>query len=92
MSVSKEHKLIVRMFFYKVFGGKCLKCDNEEFDHMHFHHKNGSHLINGKDNTGRGSDARLWELFEAYLSDNLEMLCEDCHEDTDDYKGRVRKQ
>lgn len=90
MPVSPEHKLLVRHFFYKLFGGKCFNCDNQEFEDMHFHHPKGAHLMNGHDNTGRGSDLRFWDLFESYLSGNLEMVCEDCHEDTPNFKGKKR--
>jgi len=67
-----------------------MKCDNTEFLDMHFHHTKGTHLVNGHDNTGRGSAERTWELFNAYLNGQLEMLCEDCHQDTPNYKGRNR--
>lgn len=46
---------------------------------MHFHHKNGAHLMNGEKNTGRGRDTRMWDLFTAYFNNDLKLVCPECH-------------
>lgn len=86
MSLNKEHYLLIRNHFIELLGGKCEcknNCGETDKNKLHIHHINGTHLINGYNNSnsysGRGRDLRAWELFEAYKNNNLMILSKDCH-------------
>ena len=93
MPITTEHYQLIRRHFFNILGGKCqsYQCDFNNYDKIHFHHKNGSHLINGEKNGGRGRENRLWELFKAFQENNLMLLCPKHHSQTEDYKGRKNK-
>jgi len=73
-----------------MLGGKCNNCEDNDYEHIHFHHKNGTHISNGTfHNSGRGRDKRLWEWFTAFNNNDLILLCSNCHSLTNTY-GRKK--
>ena len=73
MPVSDKHYDCVRAFFKKkLLGGVCRKCGT--VFNLEFHHPKP--LITKK---GRGRDNRMWEWFEAFSDENLELYCHECH-------------
>jgi len=80
MGLTDEHYQSMRRHFFNLLGSKCLHCDFNDYEKIHFHHiKPNEHLINGKNHTGRGREKRVWELFQAFSENNLMLLCPRCH-------------
>ena len=75
MTLKTENYQRVRNHFIRLFGGKCQKCGSIWTHTFEFHH-NIPPKIRG---SGRGRRERMWEWFDAYADNNLELLCHDCH-------------
>lgn len=72
MPMTPEHKGMIREHFKHELGGKCMNCGtgfNLEFHHI-------KPVCEGE---GRGSEKRIWELFDAYHKCNLLLFCKSCH-------------
>ena len=73
MPVSDAHYDCVRAFFkVKLLGGVCRKCGT--VFNLEFHHPKPL-----KTKKGRGRDNRMWEWFEAFNNENLQLYCHACH-------------
>lgn len=85
MSVSKEHYDDLKTLILKLFDNKCSKCQNmiTDIKYAHVHHIDGFHYINGSERDR--SRNRIWEAIQAINSEKAEIVCKDCHAETDNY-------
>lgn len=72
MGMTPEHKQLIREHFKDLLGGVCVDCGTTF--NLEFHHTDP--LCIGD---GRGSEKRIWEIFDAYHKSNLVLLCKQCH-------------
>lgn len=72
MSLTSEKRQLIRAFVRKALGDECSKCGSTF--NLEVHHK-----IPCGVGVGRGSTWRCWDWMENYMTDNIELLCHECH-------------
>jgi hypothetical protein len=94
MPIKPENYKLIRRHFIKIFNKECAICkvkcledgtyieehnalrtESMQFDHIH---PNGYHRHDS------GTSERIWEWFEAYEHNNLQMLCKFCNQSKKD--------
>lgn len=91
MPIKHENYKLVRRHFIKLFDQECaichIKCDeNGKYDTDNgFQSVEFDHIVpNGYHRHDRGTSERIWEWFEAYEHNNLQMLCKFCNQSKKD--------
>lgn len=73
MPIKKKNYNLIRAHFINILGGQCALCGSKE--HIEF-----DHIIPTREYRSDVSRSkREWEWFEAFATNNLQLLCQRCN-------------